>query len=122
MRLIRSIFVIILLLAALVSVHAEENTVEGELVDITCFAGGASGSGHRMCAIACAKNGQPIGIAAKDGKVYTLLTVSSEMAEYMAKTVKIVGEIHGPSQSIKPTKIFVMDGDKWINVDVPKTI
>ena len=122
MRIIKSASVGVLVLATLGLVYAEERTIEGELVDITCFTSGASGSSHQMCAIACAKRGQPIGVVAEDGKVYTLLTVSSDMAEFMAKTVKITGELHEQSQSIKPTKILVMEGDKWIAVDVPETI
>jgi len=112
----------ILVLTAFVVASAEEKTVEGELVDITCYSKGAKGESHRMCAALCAKSGKPVGIASRDGKVYTLLTESPGMAEYMAKTVKITGKLHEASQSIMPTGILVKEGDKWINIDIPKAM
>lgn len=122
MGIIRTGLASILVLIAFVVASAEETTVEGELVDITCYSNGAKGESHRMCAITCVKLGKPIGIAAKDGKVYTLLTESPGMAEYMAKTVRITGKLHKASQSILPTGILVKNGDDWVSVEIPKTM
>ena len=122
MGFIKTSLVSILVLTALVVASAEEKTVEGELVDISCYSNGAKGESHRMCAARCAKSGKPVGIATKDGKVYTLLTESPGMVEYMAKTVKITGKLHEASQSITPTGILVKEGDKWINVDMPRAM
>jgi len=122
MGILKTGFVTILVLTALVAAYAEDTTVEGELVDVTCFSNGAKGEGHRMCAITCAKLGKPVGIAAKDGKVYTLLTESPGMAEYMAKTVKISGKLHEASQSIKPTSIMVKEGDEWVKIKISKAM
>lgn len=122
MKIFKSTAVVILVMLATVSLYAEDKTVEGELVDVTCYMGGAKGETHKMCAIACAKRGQPVGVAAKDGKVYNLLVMAPGMADYMSKRVKITGEYHAESQSIKPTKILVKDGRKWTEVAIPKAM
>ena len=122
MKIIKSTAVVILVMLAVVSLYAKEKTVEGELVDVACYMGGAKGEAHQMCAIACAKKGLPVGVAAKDGKVYNLLVIAPGMADYMSKRVKITGEYHAESQSIKPTKILVKEGQKWTEVEIPKTM
>lgn len=122
MKIIKSTAVVILVMLATVSLYAEDKTVEGELVDVKCFMGGAKGESHQMCAIACAKSGLPVGVAAKDGKVYNLLVMAPGMADYMSKRVKITGEYYEESQSIKPTKILVKEGRKWTEVAIPKTM
>ncbi len=120
MKIIKSTAVVMLVILSIVSLYAKDKTVEGELVDVTCYMGGAKGSEHQMCAIACAKNGMPIGVAAKDGKVYNLLTMAPILSAYMAKKVKITGAYDAASQSIKPSKIFVKEGRKWKEIEVPK--
>lgn len=122
MKNIRFTFLIVMLLASASVVSAGDKTIEGELVDISCYVNGASGSKHQMCAVTCAKLGKPVGIVAKDGKIYTLQLASSEVAEYMAKTVKVTGEIHEASQSIKPLNLEVLDGNKWVKIDVAKSM
>ena len=112
----------ILVLLAVVSLYAKEKTVEGELVDTKCYMGGAKGESHQMCAIACAKSGLPVGVAAKDGKVYNLLVIAPGLADHMSKRVKVTGEYHAESQSIKPTKILVKNGNKWTEVAIPKSM
>jgi hypothetical protein len=52
---------------------AKETTIKGEVVDISCYlAHGKKGMGpdHKECAVACAKNGSPLGILTKEGKLY----------------------------------------------------
>ena len=115
----KSAAVVMLVLLSVVSLYAKDKTVEGEIVDVTCNMSGAGGAKHQMCAIACAKNGQPIGIAAKDGKIYTLLTMSPKLASLMQKNVKVTGEFDIASQSIKPSKIYVKEGKKWKEIDLP---
>ncbi len=111
-----------IILTALVVVGAEEKTFEGELVDITCYSKGAIGESHQMCAARCAKSGKPVGIATADGEVYTLLTASPGMVDYMAKTVKITGELHEASKSIMPISMLVKEGDEWVNIEMPRTM
>ncbi|MGR3220186.1 MAG: hypothetical protein ACUZ8H_10270 [Candidatus Anammoxibacter sp.] len=120
MKIVKSTAVVMLVLLSIVSIYAKDKTVEGELVDVTCNMGGATGAKHQMCAIACARNGQPIGIAAKDGKIYTLATMSPKLSEYMQKTIKVTGKYDQASQSIKPSQLFVKEGRKWVEIDIPK--
>lgn len=117
MKKLNSIFLIMMLFASVGVIYAGDKTIEGELVDITCYVNGASGSSHQACATACAKRGQPVGIAAKDGKIYTLQIASSKVADYMAKTVRVTGTIHEASQSIKPLNLEVLDGKKWVKIE-----
>ena len=119
MKKFKSAAVVMLVILSVVSLYAKDKTVEGILVDVTCNMKGASGEKHLMCAISCAKNGQPIGVAAKDGKIYTLLTMSPKLADLMQKKVKVTGAYDVASQSIKPSKIFVKEGRKWKEIDVP---
>ena len=120
MKKFKSAAVVMIVILSVVSLYAKDMTVEGELVDITCHMSGAKGAEHQMCAIACAKNGQPIGIAAKDGKIYTLLTMAPKLSAYMAKNLKVTGAYDVASQSIKPSKIYVKEGKEWKEIEVPK--
>lgn len=122
MKLIKSVILIGMLLASVGILSAGDKTIEGELVDISCYVHGAAGSKHQMCAINCAKLGKPVGIVAKDGKIYTLQLASSDVAEYMAKTVKVTGTIHEASQSIKPLNLEVLVDKKWEKIEVSKSM
>lgn len=79
---------------------AEETTLKGEPVDISCFLGGKSGAGHASCATACANKGQPIGLLVKgdDGDELYLVTGHGKSAKdllgaHMGKQVEVVGEV-----------------------------
>ena len=116
----KSVAVVMLVILSVVSLSAKDKTVEGELVDVTCNMAGTGGEKHLMCAIACANRGQPIGIVAKDGKIYTLLTMSPKLSSLMQKNLKVTGAYDAASQSIKPSKIYVKEGKNWKEVDLPK--
>lgn len=52
----------------------EPVTVVGEVIDLSCYLQvGKHGDKHRDCGQKCARNGQPIGLLAKDGTVYTVM-------------------------------------------------
>jgi hypothetical protein len=75
-------------------------TLTGEVLDLACYIGhGAKGPEHAPCAAKCADMGQPIGLAASDGKVYILVadhadTSAFTKAKSMAgKKVEIKGEV-----------------------------
>ena len=75
-------------------------TLTGEIVDLACYiAHGAKGPDHAVCAAKCAEMGQPVGLAASDGKMYILLadhadTSAFAKAKSMAgKKVEIKGEV-----------------------------
>ena len=49
-------------------------TVVGEIIDLSCYTSlGKHGTKHRDCGQKCLKNGEPIGLLAKDGTVYILM-------------------------------------------------
>ncbi|MBI1830874.1 MAG: hypothetical protein HYR84_05410 [Planctomycetes bacterium] len=49
-------------------------TVVGEIIDLSCYTQlGKHGTKHRDCGQKCLKNGQPIGLLTKEGKVYILM-------------------------------------------------
>lgn len=49
-------------------------TLVGEIIDVSCYTSlGKHGTKHRDCGQKCLRNGQPIGLLAKDGTVYLLM-------------------------------------------------
>jgi hypothetical protein len=49
-------------------------TLVGEIIDVSCYTQlGKHGTKHRDCGQKCLRNGQPIGLLTKDGKVYILM-------------------------------------------------
>ena len=52
----------------------EVKTVTGEIVDYSCYLQlGKHGAKHRDCGQKCLKNGQPIGLLTKEGKLFLLM-------------------------------------------------
>src|SRR5437867_7796833 len=53
---------------------AKPVTVTGEVIDYSCYLQvGKHGDKHRDCGQKCLRNGQPIGLLAKDGSMYLLM-------------------------------------------------
>ena len=74
-------------------------TVQGEILDMACFVSHeGQGPKHAACAAKCLKDGQPMGLLAKDGTVYLLLgdhqdiSAFNKAKELAAKNVEITGE------------------------------
>ncbi|HYS78829.1 MAG TPA: hypothetical protein VEO94_08310 [Candidatus Dormibacteraeota bacterium] len=103
--------VLALVLAALIGVPAaavfaaekaaapSDVTLTGEVLDLACYvAQGAKGPEHASCAAKCAAMGQPVGLAASDGKVYLLLADHADSSAFTkvktlaGKKVEIKGE------------------------------
>ncbi|MBI4551966.1 MAG: hypothetical protein HY710_06860 [Candidatus Latescibacteria bacterium] len=109
---------------AAVAAHAQEKmgkstTVEGELIDLRCFsAQGSRGEKHQMCAVACAKVGDPVGIVDAKGKVYTLGSQTGGYVDHMAKTARVTGMVSG--NVIIPMKVEVKEGNSWKTITLPK--
>jgi hypothetical protein len=83
-------------------VQGQEIIVKGEVLDMTCYiAYNMSGPEHAACARGCIRSGLPVGIKAKDGKVYLLVgtdwrrggPLNRQLAEYAAKTVSVKGKV-----------------------------
>jgi hypothetical protein len=75
-------------------------TVKGEVVDLWCFLeGGDRGSGHKKCAIACAKAGNPIGLVTEKEEVYVMMGIKDHqpgkevLIDKMAETVTVDGTL-----------------------------
>jgi hypothetical protein len=82
-------------------------TVTGEVIDVACyFDDGASGPSHAACARRCIESGLPVGLKAKDGKVYVLIgeqippgpqpgpkheSFNAQLAPYAAMVVTVSG-------------------------------
>lgn len=84
-------------------------TVTGEVIDVACyFDDRASGPAHAACARRCIESGLPVGLKAKDGKVYVLIgeqmppgpqpgpkheSLNAQLARYAAMTVTVSGTL-----------------------------
>ncbi len=93
--------------------------VKGELVDSRCYLGqGKRGPDHVKCAIACAKDGLPMGIVDAKGKFYGLVIQSNQIADIAGLEAEVEGMVSG--ESIIPTKIKVNKDGTWTDVQLPK--
>lgn len=82
----------------------KEITVQGELVDMSCYmAHEGKASKHAACAKMCVMGGAPLGLHAKDGTVYLLVDDHSsakakkpyaEAKKLVAESVKLSGDLH----------------------------
>jgi len=79
-------------------------SIVGEIIDLSCYMQvGKHGDKHRGCGQKCAALGQPIGLLAKDGSIYTLIdeehnsrrdgltTFRKQAIEHMAHIVTVNG-------------------------------
>ncbi len=93
--------------------------VKGELVDSRCYLGqGKRGPDHVKCAIACAKDGLPMGIVDAKGKFYGLVIQSNQIADIAGLEAEVEGMVNG--ESIIPTRITVNKDGTWTEVQLPK--
>lgn len=70
----------------------EQVTVQGEIVDLTCYmTKGSRGADHKGCAQQCAKKGLPIGVLTDGGDLYLLLDDHNDPEPYEAAK-KIAGD------------------------------
>lgn len=82
-------------------------TVTGEIIDVSCyFQLGKHGAAHKDCGQKCARNGNPLGLLARDGSVYILMaeehhprrdgktdSLRDALIEQMAHIVKVTGTL-----------------------------
>jgi len=63
--------------AAAAAPTANDMTLTGQVIDMNCYTTmGASGAGHKSCALACSKAGVGLAILGSDGNIY--IPVSSK--------------------------------------------
>lgn len=95
---------------------AEEETVKGQVVDMSCYNMDKSNTGvdHKMpkgetkdCAIACAKAGRPMALLTSDGKVYEIAgglaaDKNAKLIAHISHTVEVTGDVmdHGGKMMI----------------------
>jgi hypothetical protein len=86
---------------------AKTETVKGQIVDESCYKMDKSNTGpdHKMphgdtkdCAVACAKQGQPLALLTPEGKVYEITgglaaNKNEKLIPHIAHTVEITGEV-----------------------------
>ncbi len=99
------------LVALSVPAFAKTGTVKGQIVDESCYKMDKTNTGrdHKMphgdtkdCAVACAKQGQPLALVTADGKVYEIAgglaaNKNEKLIPHIAHTVEITGDVmdHG---------------------------
>jgi hypothetical protein len=73
-------------------------TITGQVIDVNCHTTmGASGSGHKQCAQACAKAGVALAILGNDGNVYIPVSSkpgdpqNSKLMEFAEAKVQVTG-------------------------------
>ena len=93
--------------------HGKEVTIKGELVDSLCYVAMASkGSGHKQCAMDCAKAGIPISIVEEGtGKLYTVLP-KEDKTGYPANVVSKMG-----GKVTLKGDLYEKGGNKYVTVE-----
>ena len=88
-------------------------TIKGELVDSLCYVAMASkGSGHKQCAMDCAKAGIPISIVEDGtGKLYTVLP-KEDKTGYPASVISKMGD----KVTLKGD-LYENGGNKYVTVE-----
>ena len=104
-------------LSSAVAADKETKTVEGELVDLHCFAaGGAKGEQHgKTCGAKCAKSGIPVAVLV-DGKAWTLATNPRPLSDSVGKQVRVTGSQNAETNTLLAEKVEVKDGETWKEV------
>lgn len=102
---------------------AKEMTISGQVVDVSCYlAHGDKGIGddHKACAEACAKNGGPLGVLTKDGKLYVSVLPddhstgpNAKLMDHVAHEVQVTGLVRnkGGVNGIMITKVEMAGGE-----------
>jgi hypothetical protein len=94
-------------------------TIVGEVIDMSCYLQvGKHGDKHRDCGQKCARAGQPIGLLAQDGSIYTLIdeehdprrdnltTLRNQLIDNMAYVVTV----HGTLSDVEGQKAIYVQG------------
>ena len=99
------------------SSDAKSMKVTGEVVDVSCYLAhgdGGKGESHMSCGQACAKNGGPLGILTKDGKLYVSVLPDDHkngpnalLMDHVSHTVVATGVVRtkGGTNGIMITKV-----------------
>jgi len=111
---------LVLLVATLAAVRAEENQVwTGSLVDASCYITdntqtGNEHMGMKQCGIACLKMGRPAGLVTAEKKFYVLLAPAPDIADYVGQPIRVTGKLR--NGSILVDKLEVKKSSAWVTV------
>ncbi len=90
----------------------ESVTIEGEIIDIGCYASReARGPEHQACAARCLTNGNPAGVLDAEGNVYTIAATAPAFTALAAETVRVTGSLRG--FLLKPSEMSVLKDGEW---------
>ena len=94
-------------------------TLEGTLVDASCYLKDNSFTGNdhggvKNCGTLCLRSGKPAGILTKDKKFHAIIAPGPALADDVGKPVRVTGTLH--NGSILPEKIEVQKDGKWQEV------
>ncbi len=101
------------------TLKGEAKTVVGEVVDLSCYLQvGKHGDKHRDCGQKCAKNGEPIGLLAQDGALYTLIAEEhnprrdglTTLREKLIDQMAYVIEVTGTASEVQGQKVLYVQG------------
>jgi len=77
---------------------ANDVTITGQVIDMNCYVTmGASGAGHKTCAVACARAGVALAILSSDGNIYMPVSAkagdpqNSRLEPFAEGRVKVTG-------------------------------
>jgi hypothetical protein len=92
------VFTALPLAAQAAAAGGNDMTLTGQVIDVNCFSTmGASGAGHKQCALACAKAGVALAILGSDGIVYMAVSSkpgdpqNSKLVPFAEEKVKVTG-------------------------------
>ena len=94
-------------------------TVVGEIIDLSCYLQvGKHGDKHRECGQKCVRNGQPVGLLAEDGSIYTLIDEEHDsrrdgLTEFRKQAVELMAHIvtvHGTLTEVDGHKALYVQG------------
>lgn len=94
-------------------------TLVGEIVDLSCYLQvGKRGDKHRDCGQKCARNGQPIGLLEKDGRVSMLIDEEhdprrdglTELRKFLIENMANVVTVNGTLTTIEGQRAIYVQG------------
>jgi len=94
-------------------------TMVGEIIDLSCYLQvGKRGDKHRDCGQKCARNGQPIGLLAKDGEVFLLIDEEhdprrdglTKFRQQCIEQMAHVVTVHGTLSTVEGQKAIFVQG------------
>jgi hypothetical protein len=100
-------------------VAGKTTTVVGEIIDLSCYLQvGKHGDKHRDCGQKCVKNGQPVGLLAKDGAVYMLIDEEHDprrdgLTEFRKQAIEHMAHVvtvHGTLTNVEGQKAIYVQG------------